>query len=124
MEHLIMKKEVLSARAVEHAKPDPTKRLEIPAGPPTGLYLTIQTTGSKSWSLRYRYRGRPRKLTLPKGYPELKLAGARAEAQAHLDELKEDRDPAVVQAQEIAEAAPSALKSVVDEYIKRYADKH
>ena len=75
-----MRKEALTAKQVEHIKPG-NKRVEVPAGPPTGLYLVLQATGAKSWALRYRWHGLTRKLTLG-SYPEVKLATARAEAQS------------------------------------------
>jgi integrase len=39
-------------------------RSEIPDGGCRGLYLVVQSSGFKSWVVRYRFRGRPRKLTL------------------------------------------------------------
>jgi integrase len=112
-----MKKEDLTAKQVEHAKPDPEKRLELPAGPPKGLYLVIGQSGTKSWAFRYRYRGRTRNLRLTKGYPELKLAAARAEAEAHVKSLEKDIDPAVVQVEETRK--PDSAKSVAEEWLKR-----
>ena len=55
---------VLTAKAAESAKPDPTKRREIPDGGLPGLYLVVQPGGSKSWAVRYRHNGTPRKMTL------------------------------------------------------------
>ena len=54
----------LTAIAVEKAKSDPTKRMEIPDGGCRGLYLVVQPGGSKSWAVRYRAGGKPAKLTL------------------------------------------------------------
>src|SRR5215510_13269357 len=80
---------------VKHMKPDPERRLEVKAGPPAGLYLVIQSSGAKSWALRYRWRGRTRKATFPKPYPEMTLQQARAEAEAKLKGLRDDDiDPA------------------------------
>src|SRR5262245_50552479 len=116
-----MKNEALTAKQVEHAKPAPNKRIEIPAGPPKGLYLVVQSSGSKSWAFRYRWLGKSRKLTFPKPYPKMKLAAARAEAQAKVDELEAGNDPARIQEQEIEaqELSKESFKSVVDEYVKR-----
>jgi integrase len=48
-----MPAKLLTARAVEAAQPATTRR-EIPDGTQTGLYLSIEVTGTKSWVLRYR----------------------------------------------------------------------
>ena len=53
-------------KAVEAMKADPAKRQEVPDPALTCLYLVIQPSGAKSWALRYRYRGKPKKLTLGK----------------------------------------------------------
>jgi hypothetical protein len=53
----------LTVKAVEAAKPE-TQRREIPDGLISGLYLIVQPSGGKSWAVRYRSSGRPRKLTL------------------------------------------------------------
>jgi len=37
----------LTARKVEQARPDPSKRIEIPAGDKPGLYLVIQSSRAK-----------------------------------------------------------------------------
>ena len=42
----------------------PDKRREVPDGKIGGLYLIVQPSGAKSWAVRYRADGLPRKLTL------------------------------------------------------------
>ncbi|HEY2384832.1 MAG TPA: tyrosine-type recombinase/integrase [Terriglobia bacterium] len=115
-----MAKRGLTAKQVEHIKSDPEKRIEIAAGPPAGLYLVVHPTGSKSWALRYRWRGRTHKLTFPQPYPNLSLAGARGEAEAKVDDVRNDRDPSAVQTEEIKQETPESVKAVADEWIKRY----
>ena len=115
-----MKKEALTAKQIEHMKADPERRIEVPAGPPTGLYLVVQKSGSKGWAFRYNFRGRSRKLTFPKGYPEWGLAAARAEAEAKVADLDRDVDPAVSQAEEEKIDAPDSAKVVAAEWITRY----
>ena len=56
--------------------PTRSKRLEIPDGTVTGLYLVVQSSGARSWAVRYRHHGRPTKLTLGP-YPRLGLGEAR-----------------------------------------------
>ena len=117
-----MSKDGLTAKQVEHMKPG-TKRVEVPVGSPIGLYLVIHPTGRKSWMFRYRYRGRTRGLTLEKSYPEMSLAAARAEAEAALEKLADDIDPAVAQAIEEQQAAPNSAKAVAEEWLKRTMQK-
>ena len=47
----------LTARSVENAKPDPSRRLELPDGALPGFYLVVQPSGAKSWAVRYRVEG-------------------------------------------------------------------
>ena len=107
-----MGREGLTARQVQYIKPHPAKRLEIPAGPPSGLYLVVHSSGKKSWALRYRWHGRPSKLTFSKPYPDLTLAAARAEAEAALASIKSGVDPAAEKAAE--ESKPDAVQAVVE----------
>ena len=113
------KKEGLTDRQVRHMKAG-TKRMEVPAGPPSGLYLVVHPTGRKSWMFRYRFRGRTRGLTLREPYPDMSLAQARAEAQAALAKLQEDIDPAAVHAEEAQQEKPDSAVAVAEEWLKRY----
>ena len=83
----------LTGLQVANAKPDPRKRIEIPDAGKPGLYLVVQSSGKKSWAVRYRRIGdrAPRKLTL-EGFPS--LATAHKLAQAALDKVAEGHDPA------------------------------
>jgi hypothetical protein len=90
------------------------------------LYLITQPTGKMSWALRYRFHGRPRKLTVG-GYPQISLKDARAAAMRALSAIAEGRDPA---AEKVATAAAAraarrktgdAVKTVIDDFIKLYA---
>src|ERR1035437_4943799 len=113
-----MKSEALTAKQVEHMKPHPTKRMEIPAGPPSGLYLVLHPSGRKSWALRYRWHGRPTKLTLSEPYPSLSLAAARAEAEAALAILERGGDPMAAKAEEEA-LEPNSAAEVANEWLER-----
>ncbi|PVE20574.1 integrase [Microvirga sp. KLBC 81] len=113
----------LTARSVENAKPDPSRRLELPDGALPGFYLVVQPSGAKSWAVRYRVSGKPKKFTLGP-YPRLTLADAREQARAALRTASEGRDPSVVRAAAELEAeAVSKLRfgAVVAEFIERYA---
>ena len=113
-----MKKQSLTAKQVTHMQPDPDKRLEVPAGPPAGLYLVVHPTGKKAWIFRYRFRGRTRGLTFEDSYPDMTLAQARAEAHSALKDLENGIDPAEKKTEEKSE--PNSAKEVATEWIDRY----
>ena len=69
----------LTAQSVERLRPDPSRRLEIADALLPGLYFVVQPSGARSWAVRYRYGGKPRKLTLGT-YPVLELGTARDRA--------------------------------------------
>jgi integrase len=81
----------LTTKAVEAAKGAAGRR-EIPDQYVRGLYLIVQPTGSKSWAVRYRYGGRPRKHTIG-SYPVFDLKQARDKAGVLLRAVSEGRDP-------------------------------
>ena len=70
----------LTSRAVETIKPT-ALRQEIPDSLLPGLYLIVQPSGARSWAVRYRHNGRPRKHTLG-SYPAIDLKSARALGQS------------------------------------------
>ncbi len=114
-----MKKEGLTAKQVEHIKPNPDKRLEVPAGPPTGLYLVVHSTGKKMWAFRYRWHRQPKKLTFSKSWPGLRLAAARAEAEACLASLERGIDPVDAKVEE-NHREPNSAPGVAAEWLDRY----
>ena len=83
----------LTPKTVEAAKPDTAKRREMPDPALSGLYLVIQPSGAKSWALRYRFAGKPAKLTLGR-WPMMGVADARAAASAAMDKIERGKDPA------------------------------
>jgi hypothetical protein len=108
--------------AVEKAKPGSTRR-EIPDGGCAGLYLVIQPSGAKSWAFRYRFAGKPKKLTIGPVYesgresdePERAeldqantLAGARELAGAAARQVARGLDPARQKLRTRAEARQRA----------------
>ena len=66
---------------------------EVPDGLLPGLYLQIEPTGSRSWTVRYRHGGRSRKYTIGR-YPVIDLKAARELASKALRAVAEGRDPA------------------------------
>jgi len=123
----LTKASVLTARAVSGVTGDPAGRREIPDGALPGLYLVVQPSGAKSWALRYRFDGKPRKLTLgsvllkrdgdeiegvlPLGQP-MTLPEARRAAREALQTLAEGRDPN--EAKKVAQAAKAARAADLD----------
>jgi integrase len=82
----------LTAKTVETIRPG-AARLEIPDALLPGLYLVVQPSGTRSWAVRYRHNGQPRKYTLGR-YPAISLATARALGIKALRTVADNRDPA------------------------------
>lgn len=81
----------LTDLAVKGIKPGSVRR-EIRDESMTGLYLVVQTSGLKSWALRYRFGGRPRKYTIGQ-YPGITLGAARKFAEAAHVKIANGIDP-------------------------------
>lgn len=104
----------LKAGAARREVPDPQQR---------GLYVVVQPTGAKTFAVRYRFAGRPRKLTLQAG---IGLAAARKEAADALYQVQQGKDP--VAAKQRAEeeqrlAAADTLRAVCEEFLQREGAK-
>jgi hypothetical protein len=112
----------LTVAALEKVKADPVKRLEIPDGLLTGLYFVVQPTGKKSWALRYRTHGKPRKLTVG-AYPTLDLAKARAAAKEVLQRVQNGEDPAAAKQDRkwASKDEGDRLDKIVRIFLARYA---
>jgi integrase len=113
----------LTAKSVEHIKPNAHGRLEIPDDGCHSLYLVVQPSGKKSWAVRYRFRGRPTKLTL---IGVTSLAAARKAATDALHELEQGRDPAAARKAdklEAMEAEGNTVAAVCAAYMKREAGR-
>ena len=121
----------LTALRVEAEKPA-TARREIPDGLLPGLYLVVQPSGAKSFAVRYRHAGAPRKLTLG-SHPAIDLASARTLGGQALRVAAEGRDPAA-EKQDAKEASKRAaveeargkrdlFENVAKEFIERHAMK-
>jgi integrase len=109
---------VLTDLSVRHLKPGDARR-EVRDGGQPGLYCIVQPSGVKTFAVRYRYHGRPRKLTLQAG---MSLAAARKEAAAVMYAVHEGKDPAADKVRARAEArAASAdtLEAIVAEFFRR-----
>lgn len=115
----------LTVKAVEAMKADPAKRQEVPDPALSGLYLVIQPSGAKSWALRYRYGGKPKKLTLGK-WPVLGVADARAAASDAIHAVEHGTDPGAAKQRAKADRRDAELserdkiKTLVELYGKRH----
>jgi integrase len=114
----------LTQIALDNIKPGPSRR-EIPDGKESGLYFVIQPTGRMAWALRYRFNGRPRKLTIG-SYPSISLAKARTEAAKAKVSVSDGIDAAATK--RAATAAKKAkglsndhVEKVIADFINLYA---
>jgi integrase len=106
----------LTVKGVESAAPDSDRR-EIPDGYMRGLYLVVQPSGAKSWAVRYRYEGRPRKYTIGI-YPVFDLKAAREAAGKALRDAAEGRDPASAKKQ-TADSVDAAVEQFIERHVRR-----
>jgi integrase len=112
----------LTVKGIESQKPGSARR-EVPDGLLAGLYLVVQPSGARSWAVRYRAAGVPRKLTLGP-YPAIDLGSARELARKALVAVAEGRDPG--EEKKAARQAPAQrerdlFEAVAGQFIERYA---
>lgn len=98
----------LTARSIEKIKAG-AQRQEVPDALLPGLYFLVQPSGARSFAVRYRHQGRPRKLTIG-SYPKIGLLDARNLGRAALKAVAEGSDPAAKK-QEAKRKAESGLDS-------------
>lgn len=82
----------LNARQVETAKPR-DKAYKLADG--GGLYLMVNTNGSKYWRMKYRFAGKEKKRSFGTD-PDISLAEARAKRDEARKVLANDKDPGEV----------------------------
>ena len=100
---------------IKNLKPGPVRQ-EIRDPGCDGLYVIVQPTGHTSFAARFRFQGKPKKLSLK----ATKLAAARKEATDALHEAKEGRDPTLAKQQKKAEertVAATTFRSVAERYM-------
>lgn len=110
----------LTDKFVQAAKAGASRR-EIPDPGAAGLYLVVQPSGAKSWAVRYRFGGRPRKMTLG-SYPMVGIKDARERAGQARDKIEAGRDPALLEAAAIAEkrSPRTDAEELLGEFLKRH----
>ncbi len=106
----------LTALAVERVKPG-EDRLEISDGGGP-LRLIIQPSGARSWGVRYRHQGQPKKLTLGP-FPALSLAAARELCAEAMVTVAKGSDPATIK-REARERGRDTVRHLVAEYVVRW----
>lgn len=90
-----------------------------------GLYLLVNTTGSKSWRLKYRYLGQEKVLSLGQ-YPHVSLLEAREARNAAKKLLAKSLDPNDVKQKQVYEAkkeAANTFESVGREWHEKHKVK-
>ena len=105
-----------TARSVAALKPPANGQRDVwdPGFPRFGLRITDR--GRRVWVVRYRAKGRHRRLTLGQ-YPDLTLADARKQARDVLHAVANGKDPA-------AQKATDRLAETVGELATEYLDRH
>ncbi|MDI9846566.1 tyrosine-type recombinase/integrase [Rhodoblastus sp. 17X3] len=118
----------LTVKALDSLKPGAARR-EIPDGHTRGLFFVLQPSGAGSWALRYRFAGRPKKLTIGP-YPAIDLAAARRLASEAVQVIARGDDPsqakqaAKIAAREEAAREYESVEHVVETFIERYSTKN
>jgi integrase len=107
----------LTSKAVENIKPIATRQ-EIPDGLLPGLYLIVQPSGARSWAVRYRHNGRPRKHTLGP-FPTIDLKSARTLGTKVLRAAAEGRDPTG----ERQEQRANTVEQVVAQFLAKHGQR-
>jgi len=115
----------LTVQSVERFKPHLSKRMEVADGLLPGLYFVLQPSGVRSWAVRYRHAGKPRKLTLGP-YPVLELGAARTRAREALQVVALGRDPAsekqdALKTARLAEPGVDTVAAIVATFLERHA---
>ena len=107
--------------SVRNLKPGDVRREYSDPGC-SGLYVIVQPSGKKSFAVRYRFDGTPRKLTLPGAT----LAAARKLATDALYDVERGIDPAGAKREtraKIEAAKADTVRALCEGYLKREANK-
>jgi integrase len=119
-------RKALTAIAIEKLRPRPY-RYEIGDPGARGLRVVVHQSGHKSFILRYRFSGKPQKLTI--GSTLIGLAAARASAAKAIYEITQGRDPAAAKRATKEEQKLAALavvdtfKAVAERFLKLEGSK-
>jgi integrase len=100
--------------AIRNLKPA-DKRRELPDPAARGLYIIVEPSGFKSFAVRFRFDGKPRKLSLG----SISLSAARKAAANALHEVQEGRDPTAAKKE-----ATAKRKAIEADTFAAIADKY
>jgi len=106
-----------TARGIATLKPPKTGRIEFWDKGMPGFGIRITSTGSRSWIVMYRFKGRKRRHTLG-AFPAMTLADAYSKARTSLNEAVNGKDPAATKK---AERIADTFGELADEYLTRHA---
>lgn len=114
---------VLTAIAVSALEPK-AARYDVADSKVPGLVITVLPSGVKSWSVRYQFNGKDRRLTIGRA-PTIKLDDARKAAARALQSVALNIDPqaAKIEARLKAKVKTSddaKVRDLYDDYIKRH----
>ena len=109
-----------TARNIEALKPK-APRYEVWEDGGTGFGLRVAPSGRRSWIFMYRYRGRPRRMTLGT-YPALSLADARVAFAETKRKAETGKDPGaeIVRARR-DERRAETVDELIDEYLAKWS---
>ena len=117
----------LSIKNLMRADKRPDKRKETADGKIAGLYFVRQPSGAASWAVRYRFEGKPKKLTIGP-YPAVDLATARKRAQEAIGDLAGGGDPAAEkkaarEAHKAHHSATDRMENVAAVFVEKHAQR-
>jgi integrase len=118
-----MAKDLTALAIASLLRAPPAARRETPDGRQRGLFFVVQPSGRASWALRYRFDGRPCKLTLG-SFPDLDLKAAREAAGGALAEIARGGDPALAKRQAKAASHRPAERELVENIVERFVERH
>jgi len=93
--------------------------IDVRDGEQRGLILTVLPSGRKQFTVRYRLRGKQKRLILG-DYPGLTLAKARKRARHELTAIDGGADPAAA-LQDAKRAPTDTIEALAADYLKRHA---
>jgi integrase len=112
--------QTLTDLKIRKLMPEANGRVEIWDGRVPAFGIRVAPTGSKSFVLLYRHKGRPRRMTIGR-YPVVSLAEARRRAIQALGEVAWGVDP---QTQKTFKTHGTRFDETVDMFVRTYCSQH